>query len=197
MADPDRDEKLSAGYRALGSEEPPRALDEAILAASRRRRLQWALPVSIAAVIVLAVGVTLRVQLEQPEVGEPVAISPQVLQAPAAPPPVQERPLAARPGAAQRGAVVGVEPPKQAPRAAEPASAMRAAPAPARAEARVAAEAESAERWLERIAQLREQGRGREADEALAEFRRRHPAYKIPDAMRERVERTRQRVQSR
>jgi len=45
------------------------------------------------------------------------------------------------------------------------------------------------ERELERIAQLRREGRHEEADKALAEFRKRHPDYRIPDAMRERVER--------
>ena len=67
----DGDDKLSRRYRDLGAEEPPRALDEAILASARRavapRSTQrWAMPVSIAAVLVLAVGVTLRMQQEQP-----------------------------------------------------------------------------------------------------------------------------------
>ena len=51
------------------------------------------------------------------------------------------------------------------------------------------AEANSPERELDRIAQLRTRGQHEEADRALAEFRRRHPDYRIPDAMRERVER--------
>src|SRR5258706_1366352 len=67
----DGDDKLSKRYRDLGSEEPPRALNEAILASARRavapRTTQrWAMPVSIAAVLVLAAGVTLRMQQEQP-----------------------------------------------------------------------------------------------------------------------------------
>jgi hypothetical protein len=40
---------------------------------------------------------------------------------------------------------------------------------------------------LERIAKLREEGRHEDADKALDEFRRRHPSYRIPDAMWERV----------
>jgi len=36
MAEEDRDPKVSQAYRALEREEPPRALDEAILAAARR-----------------------------------------------------------------------------------------------------------------------------------------------------------------
>jgi hypothetical protein len=40
---------------------------------------------------------------------------------------------------------------------------------------------------LERIAVLRDAGRGREADELLGEFRKRYPEYRIPEAMRLRV----------
>ena len=65
------DPQVSAAYRALAAEEPPRALDEAILAASRSPAKgwtqRWALPLSLAAVMVLSVVVTLRVQQEQPE----------------------------------------------------------------------------------------------------------------------------------
>ncbi len=47
--------------------------------------------------------------------------------------------------------------------------------------------AETPERWLERIAEMRRQGRHKEADEQLAEFKRRHPDYRIPEAMLEKV----------
>jgi hypothetical protein len=69
----DRDDDVSRGYRGLGREEPPAALDTAILAASRRavrvrpggvRR--WGPPLSIAAMLVLASGIVLRMQAEQP-----------------------------------------------------------------------------------------------------------------------------------
>jgi len=49
--------------------------------------------------------------------------------------------------------------------------------------------AETPERQLERIADLRRQGRHDEADKALAEFRKRYPDYKIPEKTLERVER--------
>jgi hypothetical protein len=49
--------------------------------------------------------------------------------------------------------------------------------------------AESPERWLERIAQLRTEGKHAEADKELAEFRRRHPDYHISDAVLQKVER--------
>jgi hypothetical protein len=42
-------------------------------------------------------------------------------------------------------------------------------------------------RELERIAQLRAEGRHAEADRALEEFRRSRPDYRIPEAVWERV----------
>ena len=65
------DEKLKAAYSALPREEPGAAVDGAILAASRRALARpsvsrrWAGPVSIAAVLVLAFGVTLHMQEEK------------------------------------------------------------------------------------------------------------------------------------
>src|SRR5437016_9929964 len=43
---------------------------------------------------------------------------------------------------------------------------------------------EAPERILERIVELRRQGKQDEADKALAEFRRRHPDYRIAEEMR-------------
>ena len=45
------------------------------------------------------------------------------------------------------------------------------------------------ERWLERIAELRSQGKDDDADRELAEFRRRYPDYRISDAMLDKVKR--------
>ena len=50
---------------------------------------------------------------------------------------------------------------------------------------------EAPERILERIAELRRQGKQDEADNALAEFRRRFPNYRIPEEMLKKVERRR------
>ena len=46
----------------------------------------------------------------------------------------------------------------------------------------------SPERWLARIAELRHAGRDDEADRQLAEFRRRFPDYRVPEAMRRKIE---------
>jgi len=210
MAEPDRDARVSEQYRGLGREEPPRALDEAILAASRRRSSRWAVPVSIAAVVVLAVGVTLRVQLEERKDAREIALSPRVMQAPApadevARPSRRDAPAAA-PAAAPPMALesrAGAAQERRAPAAPALPSGKRKLEAPAEAAAdraepagresanvalgRIAAAPETPERWLERIAKLREAGKSREADESLAEFRKRHPDYKMSEAMRARV----------
>jgi hypothetical protein len=74
-------DKLNAAYRALPREQPRAAIDSAILAASRRAldkpsaSRRWAAPVSIAAVLVLAFGVTLRMQQEKPGVETPEVYS--------------------------------------------------------------------------------------------------------------------------
>jgi hypothetical protein len=74
-----------------------------------------------------------------------------------------------------------------------PSTAARAAPQvkpmpDARVFGSVAALQLSPERWLEQIAELRKQGKHEEADKALAEFRKRYPDYRIPEAVLEKVE---------
>jgi hypothetical protein len=270
------DPKLDAAYRALGAEEPPVAIDQAILAASRREaqsypaplvaptgRRAWFVPLAAAAVLALAVGVTLHMQLEQPGIDgistqtesareAPAARAPAATKTPAGTPPLPDlarvetvapkartrKEAEAFPSTAQDRAVAenrvaaaaaaAAPPPTPAPAAAPaprmeeaPALAKRAdlgassaagqaagtvaeSPAPAAAAPamrmmqrdRAAAEATKAERpaltleqELERIADLRKQGRHDDADKALAEFRKRYPDFKIPEAMLERVER--------
>jgi len=199
MADTERDEKVSAGYRALGGEEPPRALDEAILAAARKRPSRWRVPLSIAAVLVLAVGVTLRMLPQRPE-AESVALAPQVMQTPrpAASPPApardQAKPAAGAEAAAEVAAADALaESRMRSDIAAKPTSRASAAPTPAAAGAAAEssvlagklAKAElSPQAWLERIAELRKQGRTREAEESLAEFKKRYPDYRVPEPPR-------------
>ena len=48
---------------------------------------------------------------------------------------------------------------------------------------------EAPERILQRIAELRRQGKQDEADKALAECRRRYPDYRIAEEMLKKVER--------
>jgi hypothetical protein len=294
----ERDDAVSRRYRELPAEEPPRALDEAILAASRRAhaatrrpaearpaplvapagRQRWYVPLAAAAVIVLAVGLTLRVQLENPAdnnvarveempakalkdqariveedasrrklegearekarqdvltAKEPArersqsgpapfpaeqgARAAAVATAPAAPAPqadtrmaesmMQRAPAASAPEAPVVAAAAPPPPPAARPAPAPLASEMRApgrsddalgrdraerqvASASAGATAKRLQEAdETPEKALERIAELRKAGKHDEADKALAEFRKRLPDYKIPEATRERVER--------
>jgi len=281
----DSDDKLRRAYRQLASEEPSALIDAAILAHARARRSsgigRWAGPVSIAAVLVLGIGVSLRMQLEQPGVetsapgGSPEYPLPQSAapeppraepaqspaadanlravpdakikvapakpaprpemaapapekkegfrldrapasaMAPASPPPVSPPP-AAVPAPAAAPAFVP-EPPRAAEKerarapapaelgaAAAPQSRASASQAPAPPAAREEAMRDSAGalqkkslnameadadpmRELERIAKLREAGRHAEADKALEEFRKRHPDFRIPEAMSERV----------
>jgi len=283
----DHDDKLHRAYRALGNEEPPAALDAAILARARervvpRRRPSWMVPVSIAAVLVLGIGVSLRMQLEQPGIETSVPAPAAVPDRPAPPAPAAPAPTApasseaardsaasvtvpelkrvpqkkvdafrqkerfdeARPQSnvapaqapleaarsreekpasadavsaphpkAQTTISVAVEPPPAAASPPAPAAApaaaapsLRLAPQTMQAPARAKREAEADAapgardlrkslvtpeadpvRELERIAQLRAEGRHAEADRALEEFHRSRPDYRIPEAVWERV----------
>ncbi len=191
MAETERDEKVSAGYRALGSEEPPSGLDDAILAASRRSPTRWRVPLSVAAVLVLAVGVTLRMLPQQPD-AESIALAPQVIETPrpaSAPPvkPKEEAKLAARaapasePAAALAGAAAENRVRSEV---AKPAAAMADSARRDEVGRRLAKSSLDPETWLKRIDELRKEGRQREADESLAEFKKRYPDYKIPEALR-------------
>src|SRR5260221_14047285 len=91
------DPKISERYRELPREEPPRALDDAILAASRRAvrarpaplvapsgRRRWYVPVAAAAVIPPAVAVTVHIQHDRPsEEVDPVPPPMKVQETPA------------------------------------------------------------------------------------------------------------------
>jgi hypothetical protein len=122
---------------------------------------------------VLAVAVTVHVERQQPD-------------------PESVAPAPATPARRERTEPQAAKAPKQAPAptAADSVGAVagsekRSAQAP-----RAMEEAElPPELWLERVALLREQGRHAEADQALAEFRKRHPDFKIPDSMLQRIER--------
>lgn len=258
----ERDDELSRRYRALARDEPPAAMDAAILAKARqgastpgegasgtpRGMARWMGPVSIAAVLVLGIGVSLRMQLEEPgvETSHPTSspeypmpsAEPAPVEAPAppqptpppgplakrleaepAPKPTEPNPFADAPLAMQQAPVpaspattlAATAPPpaaraeraaaEEAPRAAPPPTAGAPQSAPQRAKRLgVAADNATSEsrtianvadpdpaRELERIARLREAGRHGDADRALEEFPRRHPGFRIPEAMWERV----------
>jgi len=88
----DGDDKLSKRYRELAREEPSSALDDAVLGAARRAAAKrslsrrWGVPVSIAAVLVLAFGLTLEMRHEKPDVStSPPVTLPSALPPAAAP----------------------------------------------------------------------------------------------------------------
>jgi resuscitation-promoting factor RpfA len=176
MTDPD--ERVRRLYGTLPREEPPPALDAAVLAAARRavapRSLarRWGAPVSIAAVLVLVVGVTLEMQREEPGVATSVAPSPPA-------------PEAKRGAPAAADALEAATAPRPAAPAAAPPSSESAPAANLSTAKRTAAAEPTTE--LERIAKLRSEGKDADADRALEAFRREHPAYRIDDAMWERV----------
>ena len=228
MAD-ERDPKVSQRYRELAGEEPPRELDQTILAAAHRAadrahaplvapagRHRWYFAFGAAAVLMLAVAVTLHMERERPD--------PEAVPVAQAPSREEERTPAPRPDA-----LPDTAPLQQAKKARElarseraqarpgvTASSDRAAPEAveerARTEARATAESQSGpaaaapavrpmmssrmaepapeppERWLERIVELRKQGKHEEAEKQLAEFRRSYPDYRISEEMLGKIE---------
>jgi len=140
------DPKLSQRYRELPREEPPRALDEAILAASRRAvearpaplvaptgRRRWYFPVAAAAVIVLAVAVVAHVDREKPDAE--LATSPASVPEPSPPAAAAEESKAEAPKQPAKRARPQFAPDPRADSAA-PAAVAPAPAAPPAAEAR-------------------------------------------------------------
>lgn len=230
----ERDPEVSRRYRELGAEEPPRELDQTILAAAHRAaakphaplvtpagRHRWYFALGAAAVLMLAVAVTVHMERRQPdfEALPPAPATPEPRQsteerrreesksgsdvpraapapkpaAPAAAPVTKEQRQAieesatrnaARDAAPAEGRVPDVQGHVQrGPPAPEPAAPARRSEA--KPQAGVMADqppVEPPERWLERILQLRKEGKHEEADRQLGEFRKRHPGYKVPEA---------------
>lgn len=226
----DDDAKVSARYRELAREEPPRHVDDAILAAARRAtasrpaplvapsgRRRWYVPVAAAAIIVLAVAVTVHVERQQPdfEVAEQQAApvqTPVTEPAPkrdsSVPPAPAPRAEARSPAELQESQTSSSQPAAPAPKSAEPLAGLResqrsdTAPSAARArpEARamrsergaeqklIGLAAASPEQWLQGIVDLKRQGRDEEAEKQLGDFRKRYPDYRIPEAIAEKFE---------
>lgn len=194
MAEHDDEREASRAYRQLPREEPPASIDARIRAEARSAiethpaplvpptgRRQWYFPLAAAAVIVLAVAVTWQVERVQPD--PMVASAPQVKQemqrqqakAPPVPQALPER------RDLPRDRIARNEAPPAAPQASE-------RQAPSGFASGALAKLASPESELERIAELRRQGKDEEADKALAEFRKRYPDYRIAPEMLKRVE---------
>lgn len=216
-----RDDRVSRAYRELRGDGPGPAIDAAIQAAARRAvgarpggARRWQVPVSVAAVLALAIGVSLQVDREKPvdaddtplpsgsaeypvpqaEAVAPTEERPAIASAPvqadkpaaAAGPAAPVEPLRAAPQAVPRPA------PQDVPRAAPPVMQREKSEAPrdaASLEKQAADALEPPERRLERISELRAKGLHEEADRALAEFRRLHPGYRISEEWLRKVER--------
>lgn len=126
----DSDDKLRRRYREIATEEPSAVIDAAILArarAARPRRNRWMGPVSIAAVLVLGIGVSLRMQLDQPgietsdplrEASPPSEYSLPPAEEPPAPPPATATDAAKLSTPSKPAAAQPLPPPK--PAAAKP-----------------------------------------------------------------------------
>jgi hypothetical protein len=209
-----RDSRVSKRYREeLGAEEPPRALDEAILAASRRAvesrpaplvgpggRRRWYFPVAAAAVITLAVAVTVQVERQRPD--EAVIASAPVQerkeQAFKAPPPMDEAKPAQKPARAPKAFTP--EPPPAAAPAPQSAEAMRdlaksnQAPAEerARGDAAPAAPAPSPEPARREIESARPQARAAAGARAMEEMQSKTES---PESLLERIAELRKRGQ--
>lgn len=214
----DDDAKVSARYRELAREEPPRHVDDAILAAARRAtasrpaplvapsgRRRWYVPVAAAAIIVLAVAVTVHVERQQPdfEVAEQQA-------APVQTPVTEPAPKrdSSAPTELQKSQTSSSQPAAPAPKSGEPLAGLRESQrsdtAPSAAQARPEARAMRSERgaeqksiglaaaspeqWLQGIVDLKRQGRDEEAEKQLGDFRKRYPDYRIPEAIAEKFE---------
>lgn len=160
------DSPLSRVYRETEREEPPAHLDAAILAqakaavGARRSKPRWFMPLSLAATVVLSIGVVLLMSREGVT---PVPMETPVLKPTT--PAVTEKAPAVTPKATVT--------PKEAP-AVTPKEVPRFEPREV-----VIPPKKSPETWLAEIDALRKAGKHIEADAELAKFRQRYPDYPI------------------
>ncbi len=160
--------KLSELYRQTQDLTPPQHLDAGILAAAReavapkkpvllRLRLRrWAVPVSLAATMVLGIGLLLQIESQQAVDPVPMLETlPEIEPMQIVPAGSVQKPMAAPPLRAQTA-------PRMESALSEELSLTR-----------------SPEQWLQEIEELRQQGRNAEAEASLQEFRRQYPDYPI------------------
>ena len=208
------EQKISQRYRELPREEPPRHLDDAILAAARRAtasrpaplvaptgRRRWYFPVAAAAIIIWAVAVTVHVERQERDFEVAETAAKDAAPATSDQPVLSVQKPAAEEALAKREAPQAPAAPPAAAGVRESARADAASSLEAPPEARAAMRAErmveqkisglaaaSPEQWLQGIADLKRQGRNEEAEKQLAEFRKRYPDYRIPEAIVEKFE---------
>lgn len=166
------DSPLSRAYRETGREEPPAHLDAAILAQAEaavgtRRKPRWFMPLSLAATVVLSIGVVLLMSRE--------GVTPVPMETPLPTPgaPVLKP---TTPGVIEKAPVVtpkATVTPKEAP-AVTPKEAPRFEPREV-----VIPPKKSPETWLAEIEALRKAGKHAEAEAEMAKFRQRYPDYSI------------------
>lgn len=182
--DPEVSRRVSQRYRELPRDEPSRELDQTLLAAAHRAadrphaplvtpagRHRWYFAFGAAAVLILAVSVTIHIEREQPDAEALSVAQAPVLQK--VEPPPADKPALERERREAQTKVEEQSAPAPAAPAVKPMTSGRMADA---------VRAEPPERWVERIIELRKQGKHDEAEKQLAEFKRLHPGYKLPDA---------------
>lgn len=150
------DSPLTRAYREVGREEPPASLDARILAearggkaAPRGGKPRWLMPLSLVATVVLAVGIVMFMSRQG-----------------ATPLPVETAPTVETPAPSAAPVPVPKVAPKETPRF----------------EARdvaIPSKVKTPEQWLADIEELRKLGLHAEADEKMAEFRKRYPDYPL------------------
>lgn len=153
------DSPLTRAYREAGREQPPAHLDAALLAqakaeflARRASKPRWRMPLSLAATVVLAVGVVLFATRE--------GAGPLPPEAPSAPEPTKA-------------------PETKVPAPKAPAVVPKEAPRFDARDVAVPPREKTPEEWLADIEELRKLGLDADADAQLAEFRKRYPDYPI------------------
>ena len=225
---PTRDPLIDARYAMLADDVPDDAMDRRLLTAAREagRRpappmhwlRRWAVPMSVAATLVLSVGLVTTALRERHEptlesTDAPAAVAPQsvpqphrqVLPSPATPPrptaAAPTAPTAAAPAAPAAAAPAGPTAPAADARGdrllAQPPSRSRETAAGTEPGERRSAKSERADSaddpvdpadWLRAIESQLERGQVDGARDALNRFRLRHPGYRVPPALQQRLD---------